>query len=72
MESGLGRILLSFGAIFVAFGITFLIIEGLAYAFGTPRQLGLMLGIGSLVTGAVLAGAGMAMNKSRTTRPGDR
>ena len=72
MESGLGRILLSFGAIFLAFGITFLIIAGLAYAFGTPRQLGMMLGIGSLVVGAILAGAGMALKKSRDTRPADR
>lgn len=72
MESGLGRILLSFGAIFIGFGITFLIIEALAYAFGTPRQLGMMLGIAGLVIGGILAGAGLAMNKSRSARPADR
>ncbi len=67
-SSGVANIIVSIGAIFLAFGITFLIIESLAMAFGHSRNLGVMLGVTSLVLGAVLAGAGYFMNKSHAGR----
>ena len=67
-SSGLANIVVSIGAIFLSFGIVFLIIEALAMAFGHSRNLGVMLGIISLVLGVVLAGAGHMMNKSHARR----
>jgi hypothetical protein len=67
-SSGTANIIVSIGAILLGFGITFLIIEGFAMAFGHSRSLGVMLGVGSLVLGAVIAGAGYAMNRSHSGR----
>jgi hypothetical protein len=68
MKTGPSSILVSFGTIFLSFGLVFLIIELLATAFGTRREIGVMLGIGSLVIGGLLAGAGVFMGKSRDGR----
>ncbi len=67
-SSGLANIVVSIGAIFLSFGIVFLIIEAFAMAFGHSRSLGVTLGVVSLVLGAVLAGAGHFMNKSHASR----
>ena len=66
--SGPSTVLISFGTIFLSFGLVFLIVEALATAFGTRRELGVMLGIGSLVIGGILAGAGLFMDRSRDSR----
>ena len=68
MKTGPSSIILSLGTIFLSFGLVFLIVELLATAFGTRRDLGVMLGVGSLVIGGVLAGAGVFMGKSRDER----
>jgi hypothetical protein len=67
-SSGTANIIVSIGAIFLSFGIVFLIIEGLAMAWGHPRTLGVMLGVVSLVLGVVIGGAGYAMNRSHASR----
>ena len=67
-SSGIANIVVSIGAIFLAFGITFLIIEGFAMAYGHSRAIGVTLGVTSLVLGAVIAGAGYFMNKSHAGR----
>lgn len=69
-SSGLANIIVSIGTIFLSFGLVFTIIEVLAMSFGSSRDLGVMLGISGLVIGALIAGAGVFMNKShaRNTR----
>jgi membrane-bound ClpP family serine protease len=67
-SSGTANIIVSIGAIFLSFGIVFLIIEAFAMAFGHSRSLGVMLGVVSLVLGIVIGGAGYAMNRSHAGR----
>jgi hypothetical protein len=61
MRSGLAMVLLSFGVIFLALAITTGIIETLGAHYGTPHSAAIPLGLGSLVIGAVLYGAGYVM-----------
>jgi len=64
--SGLANTIRSFGAIFMGFGFTFLVIGLIGVHFGARPALGtagMMATIG-LVAGAVMFGAGTAMGKS--------
>lgn len=70
MKSGFPRVLISFGAILLSFGITFVIIELLAMRYGTPHPLGVTLAIISLIGGAILTGGGTVMNRSTSNRAG--
>lgn len=70
MSSGFPRVLISFGAVLISFGITFGIIELLAMRYGTPHPMGTILAIVGLVGGAILAGGGTAMNRSSGNRTG--
>ena len=67
-SSGFGTVLFSFGLIFLAFGFTFTVIELLATAFGTRREIGVMLAVSFLAIGALLVGGGVFMNKSQDRR----
>jgi hypothetical protein len=65
MRSGLANTILSFGAIFLGFGFTFLVIGLLSVHYGARSSLGtagMMAAIG-LVGGAVMAGGALAMGK---------
>ena len=65
MRSGLANTILSFGAIFLGFGFTFLVIGLLSVHYGARPSLGtagMMAAIG-LVGGAVMAGGALAMGK---------
>ena len=55
----------SFGLVALGFGVTFLILGWLGSHFGTPHRLAPMMTIGSLVIGAVLVGASMALSRSK-------
>ena len=61
----MGVTIRSFGAIFLGFGITFLIIGWLGVRFGGHEGLGNagLFALVGIVAGAVLLGAGMAMMK---------
>ena len=65
MRSGLANVILSIGAIFLGFGITFLIIGSLGVRFGGRPALGTAgtLALVGLVGGAIMAGGAMAMGK---------
>lgn len=56
----------SFGAIFLGFGITFLIIGALGVYFGSRPSLGMAgtLALVGLIGGAVMFGAGTALGRS--------
>ncbi len=65
MRSGLANVALSFGAIFLGFGITFLIIGLLGVHFGARPSLGSagVLALVGLVGGAIMAGGALAMGE---------
>ena len=52
------------GTIFLAFGITFSVIEAVARSQGTPHASGVMLAAIGLIGGALMAGAGTLMKRS--------
>jgi len=64
--SGLSNAIRSFGAIFMGFGFTFLVIGLLSVHFGARPSLGTagMMALIGLVGGAVMFGGGTAMAKS--------
>ena len=70
MDSGFRRVLISFGAILMSFGITFLIIELLGARYGTPHRMGGILAAVGLIGGAVLFGLGTMMKRSSKNRTG--
>jgi hypothetical protein len=65
MRSGLANVALSFGAIFLGFGFTFLVIGLLGVHFGGRPALGMagVLALVGLVGGAIMAGGALAMGK---------
>lgn len=65
MRSGLSNVLLSIGAIFFGFGITFLIIGMLGVRFGGRPELGAAgtLALVGLVGGAIMAGGAISMGR---------
>ncbi len=65
MRSGLATALVSFGAIFLGFGITFLIVGLLGVHFGSRPSLGTagIMALVGLVGGAILYGAGATMGR---------
>lgn len=65
MRSGLANTILSFGAIFLGFGFTFLVIGLLGVHYGSRPALGTagMMALIGLVGGAVMAGGALAMGK---------
>ncbi len=66
MRSGLANVITGFGAIFMGFGFTFLVVGLLSVHFGARSSLGTagMMALIGLVGGAVMFGGGMAMGKS--------
>lgn len=64
MRSGLSNTLVSFGAVFLSFGLVFVVLTLLGSHFGTPHPTGGILGAGFLVGGVVLWGAGVFLNRS--------
>lgn len=66
MRSGLANVIRSFGAIFMGFGFTFLVIGLLSVRYGARPSLGTagMMALIGLVGGAVMFGGGMAIEKS--------
>ncbi len=67
MRSGFANTLLSFGAIFLGFGFTFLVIGLLSVHFGARPALGTagIMALVGLVGGAVMAGGALAMGKKQ-------
>jgi hypothetical protein len=65
MRSGLANVMMSIGAIFFGFGLSFIIIGMLGVRFGGRPELGTAgtLGFVGLVGGAVLAGGAIAMGR---------
>ncbi len=65
MRSGLANTLLSFGAIFLGFGFTFLVIGLLGIRFGARPGLGTagIMALIGLAGGAVMAGGALSMGK---------
>jgi hypothetical protein len=65
MRSGLANVVMSFGAIFFGFGITFLIIGLLGVHYGSRPSLGAagILALVGLVGGAAMAGGAIAMGR---------
>ena len=65
MRSGFANTLLSFGAIFLGFGFTFLVIGLLGVHYGARPALGTagMMALIGLVAGAIMAGGALAMGK---------
>ncbi len=68
MRPGASGILLSFGTILLSFGITILLIELLAARYGTRHDIAGILMVICFVGGAVLAGAGIFMNRAADKR----
>ena len=64
MRSGLATILVSFGTIFLSFGLVFFVIGFLGARHGSPHEMAGPLALGLLVTGAILAGAGVLLRRS--------
>jgi hypothetical protein len=64
-RSGVSNVLLSIGAIFFGFGITFMIIGLLGVRFGGRPELGAagVLSVAGLVGGAIMAGGAVAMGR---------
>ena len=63
MGSNLQMVLRSFGIVFLGLGTTASIIEMLSMRFGTGHKEAVALGIGSLLIGAVLFGAGTMLRR---------
>ncbi len=68
MRSGLSGVLVAFGTILLAFGITIVIIELLAIRYGTPHDIAPVLAGICLVGGGILAGAGTMLNRAADKR----
>ncbi len=68
MRSGTSGILVSFGTILLAFGITILVIELLAARYGTRHDIAGILMVICFVGGAVLTAVGVFMNRSADKR----
>ncbi len=65
MRSGLANVIMSIGAIFFGFGLTFLIIGMLGVRYGARPELGTagVMALVGIVGGAILGGGAIAMGR---------